>query len=172
MLETERLTIRPFQKEDAQDLQEILGDRETMKFSESPYDSEKTTCFLLDFCIGKSGALAAVHKESGKLIGYLLFHELEPGVFEIGWFFNRRFWRNGYAFEACQAVIRDAFVNKNAHKVFAETLDTERSVPLMQKLGMRLEGIHRKQVRDFSGNWGDLYFFGLLREEWSDRSIT
>ena len=64
MLETERLTIRPFQKEDAQDLQEILGDRETMKFSESPYDPEKTTCFLLDFCIGKSGALAAVHKES------------------------------------------------------------------------------------------------------------
>jgi RimJ/RimL family protein N-acetyltransferase len=42
----------------------------------------------------------------------------------------------------------------------------------MQKLGMRLEGIHRKQVRDFSGNWVDLYFFGLLREEWSDRSIT
>ena len=172
MPETERLTIRPFQTEDAQDLQEILGDRETMEVCEPPYDPEKTACFLRDFCIGKSGALAAVHKESGKLIGYLLFHELEPGVFEMGWFFNRRFWRKGYAFEACRAVIRDAFVHKKAHKVFAETIDTERSVPLMQKLGMRPEGIQRKQVRDLHGNWADLYFFGLLREEWADGSLT
>ena len=172
MLETERLTIRPFQEEDAQDLQEILGDRETMEFSEPPYDPGKTSRFLRGFCIQNSGALAAVHRESGKLIGYLLFHELDPGVFEMGWFFNRQFWRNGYAFEACRAVIRDAFVRKKAHKIFAETIDAERSVPLMQKLGMRPEGIQRSQVRNLHGNWVDLYFFGLLREEWTARSET
>lgn len=172
MPETERLILRPFRAEDAQDLQEILGDRETMKFSEPPYDPEKTARFLRDFCMEQRGAVAAVHKESGKLIGYLLFHELEPGLFEMGWFFNRRFWRKGYAFEACRAAIRDAFLHKNAHKVFAETIDTERSVPLMRKLGMRPEGIQRKQVRDLCGNWADLYFFGLLREDWTDDFTT
>ena len=71
----------------------------------------------------------------------------------------------GYAYEACKAVLDDAFDRRNAHKVFAETIDGERSVPLMKKLGMRPEGVQRSQTKDPLGNWADLYLYGILAED-------
>ena len=165
-LETQRMMIRSFTPEDAADLHEILGDDDTMEYCDPAYDFEKTKEFLHSFCIGRKGAVAAVHKESGKMVGYILFNELEKGVYEMGWFFNRRFWRQGLAFESCKAVIDCAFAERKAHKVFAETIDAVKSVRLMQKLGMQLEGVQRSQTRDNHGDWADLYFYGLLEEDW------
>lgn len=164
-IETPRMIIRNFTPNDAADLYEILGDGETMEHCEPAYDLEKTKDFLDSFCIGRRGAVAAVHKASGKLIGYILFNEQDDGVYEMGWFFNRGFWRQGYAYESCKAVIDCAFKDLGAHKIFAETIDAERSVALMQKLGMHLEGVQRSQTRDLHGNWKDLYFYGLLEED-------
>lgn len=165
-IETARMILRSFTPEDAAGLHEILGDEETMKNCEPAYDFEKTKEFLTSFCIGRNGAVAAVHKESGKVIGYILFHEADQGVYEMGWFFHRSFWRQGYAYESCKAVVDDAFGKRNAHKVFAETIDTVKSVRLMQKLGMQLEGIQRLQAKDRHGSWADLYFYGLLENDW------
>ena len=53
-----------------------------------------------------------------------------------------------------------------AHKVFAEAIDTVKSVSLMKKLGMQLEGIQRSQTKDNHGAWADLYFYGLLADDW------
>lgn len=165
-IETNRLLMREFLMDDASDLYEILGDEETMKYCEPPYDLEKTKKFLAEFCIGRNGAVAAVHKESGKVIGYILFNEFEKAVYEMGWFFNRGYWQQGYAYECCNAVIDYAFSQLQAHKIFAETIDSEKSVALMKKLGMQLEGIQRSQTRDNRGNWVDLHFYGLLEEYW------
>ena len=99
------------------------------------------------------------------LIGYILFNEFDEGVYEMGWIFNRQHWRQGYAYEACKAVIDYAFDVLNAHKVFAEAIDANKSVGLMKKLGMRLEGVQRSQTKDNEGSWADLYFYGLLRED-------
>lgn len=165
-IETTRMIIRNFVPEDAADLYEILGDSETMESCEPAYDFEKTKAFLTSFCIGRNGAVAAIHKESGKMIGYILFHESDEGVYETGWFFNRNFWRQGYAYESCKAVIDHAFEKRNAHKIFAESIDGVKSVGLMKKLGMQLEGIQRSQTRDNHGNWADLYYYGLLKDNW------
>lgn len=165
-IETTRMIIRSFTPDDASDLYDILGDDATMESCEPAYSLEKTESFLTSFCIGKNGAVAAVHRESGKMIGYILFNELFDGVYEMGWIYNRRFWRKGYAYESCKAVIDYAFTGLNAHKVFAETIDVVKSVSLMEKLGMRLEGVQRSQVRNSHGNWADVYFYGLLRAEW------
>ena len=165
-IETPRMIIRDFAPEDAADLHHILGDGETMESCEPAYDFEKTRKFLASFCIGRKGATAAVHKESGKMMGYILFHELDEGVYEMGWIYNRSYWRQGYAYESCKAVIDYAFAERKAHKIFAETIDTVKSVGLMKKLGMRLEGIQRNQVKDSHGRWADLYFYGLLEEDW------
>lgn len=72
-LDTPRLTIRSFVPEDAADLQEILGDAKTMEYSEPPYDLEKTKQFLASFCIARGGGVVAVHRETNKVIGYILF---------------------------------------------------------------------------------------------------
>lgn len=165
-IETPRMIIRSFTPDDAVDLYDILGDEITMENCEPAYDFEKTERFLTSFCIERHGAAAVVHRDSGKVIGYILFHELGEGVYEMGWFFNRNFWGKGYAYESCKAVIDHAFAELKAHKIFAETIDAAKSVRLMEKLGMRREGIQRSQTRDSHGCWADLYMYGLLREEW------
>lgn len=164
-LETQRLIIRDFTADDAEDLHAILGDAEVMKNSEPPYSFEKTSDFLTEFCIEKKAAAAAVHKDSRKVIGYLLFHTFQEAVYEIGWFFNKNFWHQGYAYESCKAVIDYAFHKQNAHKIFAETIDGIKTVGLMKKLGMRPEGIQRSHTKDNEGNWADLYLYGLLKED-------
>lgn len=165
-IETSRMIIRDFVSEDVTDLHEIFGDNETMENCESAYDFEKTKAFLTSFCIGRKGAVAAVHKESGKMIGYILFNEINEGVYEMGWIYNRNFWRQGYAYESCKAVIDNAFAEGKVRKIFAETIDAEKSVGLMKKLGMRFEGIERGQTKDDHGNWQNLYVYGLLAEDW------
>lgn len=167
-VETPRMLIRNFVPEDASDLYEILGDEETMRNCEPAYSFEKTEDFLHSFCIDRNGALAAVHKQTGKVIGYILFHEQGNGVYEMGYFFNRSFWRQGYAFESCKAVLDDAFEELHAHKVFAETIDTTKSVNLMLKLGMQLEGVQRSHVKNLQGGWADLYLYGLLEDDWKN----
>ena len=165
-LETQRLIIRDFTVDDAKDLHEILGDDETMKNCELAYDFAKTKKFLEDFCIQRNGAVAVVLKENNKVIGYILFNDLEEDVYEMGWFFNREYWGLGFAYEACSKVIEYAFEELKVHKIFAETIDAVKSVGLMKKLGMTQEGIQRSQTRDNDGVWQDLYFYGLMREEY------
>lgn len=168
-IETPRMIIRGFIPEDAADLHEILGDAEVMENCEPAYSFEKTQSFLSSFCIARKGAVAAVHRENGKVIGYILFNKLDDGVCEMGWFFNRSFWRQGYAFESCRAVSNYAFRERKVHKIFAETIDTVKSARLAEKLGMRLEGIQRSQTKDNRGRWADLYIYGLLEEDWRGR---
>lgn len=101
------------------------------------------------------------------MIGYILFNQ-QGGVYEMGWFFHRSFWRQGYAYESCKAVVDYAFDELKVHKIFAETVDTVKSVNLMKKLGMHFEGIQRSQTKDIRGNWTDLYFYGLLENDWRE----
>ena len=160
-LATRRLIIRDFRAEDVSDLQAILGDGEVMAHCEPPYTSAQTEAFLRGFCMERRGAVAAVHRDTGRVIGYILFHETEAEVYEIGWFFNRQFWRQGYAYEACRAVLDEAFGTLHAHKVFAETTDGVKSLGLMRKLGMRPEGVQRSHTREPDGHWADMYLYGL-----------
>ena len=164
-IETGRIIIRGFTMNDIHDMQDILGDAEAMKNCEPAYTIEKTADFVQKFCIEKRGAVAAIHKDTGKVIGYILFNEFDESVYEMGWFFNRAFWGQGFAYESCKAVIDYAFDTMNAHKVFAETIDGMKSVNLMKKLGMKLEGVQRSQTKDNFGNWADVYFYGLLSED-------
>ena len=169
-IETERMIIRDFTPEDAADLHVIFGDEKCMENCEPVYDFEKTEKFLTSFCIGQNGAVAAVHKESGKMMGYILFKRQDEGVYEMGWIYNRSFWRQGYAFESCKAVMDHAFGELKAHKIFAEAIDTVKSISLMRKLGMQLEGVQRSQTKDNHGNWADLYFYGLLEDDWRKKN--
>lgn len=129
-IETQRMLIRNYTMDDVRDLHDILGDAEVMKNCETAYSLEKTSDFLSKFCIKKRGAVAAVHKDSGKMIGYILFNVFHESVYEIGWIFNKSFWRQGYAYESCKAVIDYAFHALDAHKIFAEAIDGVKSVGL------------------------------------------
>lgn len=158
---TKRLIVRDFCTSDVNDLHEILGDTETMKYCEPAYSFDRTQKFLQDFCIAKNGAFAAVHKDNQKVIGYILFNALEASVYEIGWIFNKNFLRQGYAYESCSNIILYAFEKMNVRKVVAETIDKEKSIGLMRKLGMKLEEVQKDAIYDLSGNLTDMYLYGI-----------
>jgi len=164
-LETDRMILRDFELDDLNDLHEIFGDAEVMENVEPAYDLDKTRQFLTDFCINRDprGEHAAALKESGKVIGYVLFKPIdEPEIYEIGWIFNRAYWRKGYAYEICERLIRHGFDKMKLHKICAEAIDVDKSVSLMKKLGMRLEGVQRKHTKDNAGEWRDLHWYAIL----------
>ena len=168
-IETPRLILRDFEMRDLADLHEMLGDAETMQNCEPAFEFEKTEAFLRDFCIGRKAAVAAALRDSGKVIGYILFNSIGAHeVYELGWIFNKNFWRQGYAFEAISALIEHGFSQMGIHKFFAEAIDTEKSVGLMEKLGMKREGIQRAHTKDCKGQWVDMYIYGLLRDDYFD----
>ena len=163
-LETDRLRIRDFKLSDIDDLYEIFSDDEVMEYIEPVYDRNKTLNFLKEFCIEHKGAFACVNKENEKVIGYIIFNEYEDKVYELGWIFNKEYWGKGYAYESCDAVIKYAFSEMKIHKIFSETVDNIKSVNLMKKLGMQLEGIQKSHTTDNHGNWKDVYLYGLLEK--------
>ena len=163
-LETDRLRIRDFKLSDIDDLYEIFSDEEVMEYIEPVYDRNKTLNFLREFCIEHKGAFACVNKENEKVIGYIIFNEYEDKVYELGWIFNKEYWGKGYAYESCDAVIKYAFSEMKIHKIFAETIDNIKSVNLIKKLGMQLEGIQKSHTTDNHGNWKDVYLYGLLEK--------
>ena len=169
LIQTARTALRYFQPEDFDDLHEILSDPAVMEQAEPPYDEARTRAFLNDFCVARKRALAVVRRGQGKVIGYALCSDrLEPGVYELGWIFNKDYWRQGLAYESMHALIDYLFTQANAHKVFAEAVDEIKSVPLMKKLGMKHEGTQQEHTRDNTGAWRDLHFYGLLREDYRD----
>lgn len=167
-LETGRIIIRNFTSNDLNDLYDIFSDTETMRFIEPPYSMDRTRSFLEAFCIHRDppGAYAAVECSSGKVIGYILFKPLDdPEIYEMGWIFNRAYWGKGYAFESCSAVIKYGFNTLNLHKICAETVDPIKSLNLMKKLGMKLEGIIRQQSKQTINTWQDIYWAGIIRTD-------
>jgi RimJ/RimL family protein N-acetyltransferase len=168
-LETKRLLLRDFVLNDLEDLHEIFSDDEVMANTEPPYSKEKLKGFMLDFCINRKpkGAFAAVLKETGKVIGYVLFKSIDnPEIYETGWIFNKNFWRRGYAYEICSRLVAYGFEDMKLHKICAEAVDTDKSVPLMKKLGMQQEGVQRKHAKSNNGEWRDLHWYAILAEDW------
>ena len=163
LLRTERLILRPYSPADAEDLHEIFSDPVVMEHCEAPYTLEQTRD-VLSYFIEKELAYAAVLADSGKVIGHLLFHQLPmeaDGIYEMGWFFNRAYWRQGYAYEACAALMECGFQALHLHKICAETIDPVRSVGLMKKLGMSHEGTFRAHTRAPDGSWADVHWYAI-----------
>jgi len=168
-LETERMILREFTMDDLNDFHEIFSDPIVMEHTEPPYDIKKSEKFLKEFCIERDpkGGFAVVLKETGKVIGYVLFKSIdEPEIYETGWIFNKDYWRKGYAYEICSRLISYGFEEMELHKICAEAIDTKKSVPFMKKLGMKSEGIWRKHSISNTGEWCDLHWYAILHEDY------
>ena len=163
LFRTKRLILRPYSPADAADLHEIFSDPLVMEHCETPYTPEQTRQ-ALSYFIEKGLGYAVALADSGKVIGHLLFHQFpmeDDGIYEIGWFFNREYWRQGYAYEACCAMIDYGFRSLHLHKICAETIDPIRSAGLMEKLGMSHAGTFHSHTRAPDGRWADVYWYAI-----------
>ncbi|MDE6839776.1 MAG: GNAT family N-acetyltransferase [Oscillospiraceae bacterium] len=167
-LETDRLRLEAFTMDDLPALWDIFRDEQTMEHM-APMTREGTQALLRTFCVERTppGAFAARLRAGGGLAGWLLFNQVDaPGIYELGWVLRRDCWGKGLAREASLALLRHAFTALDAHKVVAQTEDIRRAVPLLEGLGMVREGVFRRHSPGRDGAWKDIFWYGLLREEY------
>ncbi|NMO79875.1 GNAT family N-acetyltransferase [Niallia alba] len=106
---------------------------------------------------------AITDKENGELYGAIaLLSNQKFNNGEIAYWIGEEFWGNGYATEAAQAILWFAFNEKHLHKVFARYFKTNpASGRVMQKLGMREEGVLIDQVKK-DNHYLDLVYYGII----------
>lgn len=166
-IETERLILRKFQEQDMQDLYEYLSDEDATAFE--PYEpmnyEEVQNCLAKR--IESDEFLAVEEKKSGKMIGNIYIGDRHAESVEIGYMFNRKFWKKGYAYEACSRVCEYIF-RQGVHRIEANCDPlNEASWKLLERLGFLREGCLQKDIyfrKDEKGRpvWKDTYIYSKL----------
>ena len=116
-LETERLILRPFRKEDLDAHAATLGDAEVMRhIGGNPVNREDSWRRLMSgvgmWTLIGMGPWAVELKADGRMVGHCGFFQfnsdMQPlilGEPEMGWIFDRSVHGQGIAFEACEAAL-------------------------------------------------------------------
>lgn len=143
-IETKRLILRDMTENDYADLHAILTDAETMRHYPKPYDDAGVRRWLdwtfENYRKHSFGLWAVTLKENGRFIGDCGI-TMQPinGAWlpEIGYHFNKAYWRQGYASEAAAACIRAAFEQFDIPAVYSYmTAGNEASWRTAMKCGM------------------------------------
>lgn len=159
--------LRRYTADVLNDLYEYLSDEEVVKFEPYKPMSLEETKDNLDWRIGTDEMIAVELIDSHKMIGNIYLGKRDFNSLEIGYVFNRNYWGNGYAKEACEALIIRAF-DSGVHRIFAEC-DPENagSWRLLDSLGFEREAHLKQNVyfwTDENGNplWKDTYIYARL----------
>jgi RimJ/RimL family protein N-acetyltransferase len=167
---TKRLLLRLFLKSDAVAVTKLCNNYNIYKntlYLPYPYSIDDALSWIdnhLDnFSTNKSYEFAITDKESGELYGAIaLSNNQKFNNGEIAYWIGEKFWGNGYATEAAQAILQFAFEEKQYHKVFARYFNSNpASGRVMQKLGLKKEGILIDHVRKES-RFEDLVYYGII----------
>lgn len=171
---TERLLLRALELNDAPAVQGLAGDRDIASTTMSiPYPCEDGMAEI--WIAGhlerrdrdEAVSYAIVEKSSGALIGTVgLAIRPEHERAELGYWLGKPYWGRGYATEASQAVLRHGFETLGLNRVYANYfIRNPASGRVLEKLGMRYEGLARQHVK----KWGvleDLVTYGMLRSDY------
>lgn len=174
-IRTERLLLREFRQDDFDDVHAYATQAEVVRFMDwGPNSPEETQAFL-DRSFEAQGRwpredvnLAVEHVADSRVIGAIrLGVNAKPyeDAADIGYSFNRNYWRQGIATEAARAMTDVAFRELGLHRVWAwcDVRNTG-SYGVMEKLGMRREGTLRENVR-VKGEWRTTYLYAVLADE-------
>ena len=170
---TARLELRPLRFEDVDDALAYANDEEWSRHLLGvpyPYQRSDAIAFLARQALADRAvhpAWALVH--DGRMIGGInirFYHG--HAVADMGWSVARRLWGRGLATEAARVVVDQAFGAISGLMRVGAVADSRNlaSVRVMEKIGMRKEGMRRK-CRLSRGELIDEVSYALLREEWS-----
>ncbi|PIG92336.1 GNAT family N-acetyltransferase [Gloeocapsopsis sp. IPPAS B-1203] len=184
-LETERLILRQFTKDDADNLFELNSDLEVTRLTpdvgQLPNSTEIQTKTLPQYLAYYElydgyGCWAAVEKSSQAFIGWFY---LRPAIhaayfnpqladgddIELGYRLCKAIWGKGYATEGAKALIWKGFREVGMHRVFTVALAVNApSIRVMEKIGLKRE----KRFLDELGN--DLVIHALNKDEFESLS--
>jgi len=177
-LETTRLILRPFERNDAKDVQRLAGDRaiaDTTLNIAHPYEDGMAEAWISThssrFEAGELANFAVLFRDSKSLVGAMGL-EIIPRFerAELGYWIGKPYWGNGYCTEAGRAVLDYGFVVLNLNRIYASHFKRNlASGRVLQKLGMIHEGCARKHIkkRDL---FEDLELYGVLKTEWQENN--
>lgn len=173
-LETSRLLLRPFQHTDAVAMfNNWAGDPEVTKYVSWPtHPSEEASAERIKFLIsqydcGDTCDWAIVLKDIDTAIGSIGAVISNPSVksVNIGYAIGKKWWHRGITTEALQAVLNFLFEECDVNRVEAwHDTRNPNSGKVMQKCGMKFEGIHRSADEDNMGIC-DVAWYGLLKQD-------
>src|SRR5947208_12158110 len=147
ILQTARLTLRPFAESDLDRVGELMANEEFMRFSMGPMTRQQTAAFLQKVIrwnhAGLPSQFAVIERETGTLIGYCGFlHQEVDGAkeIEIGYRLHPDFWNRGLATEAARAVRDHAFCDLQLERVISLIhSDNHSSRRVAEKNGLTIE---------------------------------
>ncbi|MDL2233907.1 GNAT family N-acetyltransferase [Ruminococcaceae bacterium OttesenSCG-928-L11] len=175
-LETERLVLRRIRVEDAPAMyQGWATDPEVTRHM--PWDlheSVEATAELLTGWVKEYEKDEYYHwvleyKETGDIIGTLGVHNMDGKnrQCEVGYCIARDYWRRGIVPEALHAVLDHLFGVVGMVRVYAKhSEENPASGRVMEKCGMKPEGILRAAMQNRKGQFVNLALRSILRPEW------
>ena len=99
IIETDRLYLRRYCKEDLQDLYEYLSDESVVTYEPYRPMSINEVKENLDWRISTDEMIAVELKSNHKMIGNVYLGKRDFESLEIGYVFNKQYWGQGYATE-------------------------------------------------------------------------
>ena len=148
VLQTDRLTLRPFDEGDLDRIAQLFANPGFMRFSGSAaYTLDQTVSFLQKVMsrdvAGLPSQFAVVHRDDGLLIGYCGFFAQEldgEQLIEIGYRLDPAYWNRGIGTEAARAVRDHALgILRLDHVVSFIHPENHASRRVAEKNGMTLE---------------------------------
>jgi RimJ/RimL family protein N-acetyltransferase len=174
-LVTARLLVRPFEAADGPTVERLAGAREvadTTLTIPHPYPAGGAVEWIAthadEWERRERLSLAICERASPtEILGAIgLGLAMSHARAEIGYWIGIPSWGRGYATEAARAVVSYAFDDLGLHRVQGRhLLRNPASGRVMQKLGMRLEGVHRDLYRRW-GQFEDVAVYAVLAHEW------
>ena len=133
-LETERLELRTFGREDSVEIQELANNNEVasilglphpyqLEFAEEWIDSHLE---LIEK--GTEYPLAIIFKNSKKIVGTITIRvDKSNNKGELGYWIGRNYWGNGFATEAVKRLIKFGFEELNLNKIWASAISRNKA---------------------------------------------
>ena len=150
LINSHRLTIRPFNETDVDAVFALRSDPEIMRFIRAPQtEREETVSWIKRLSslweTSGIGFGALIEKESDELIGWSgLWILKESQEIEVGYAIRQDRWGMGYATEAAKSVLKYGFEEVGLERIVALAFPQNTgSINVMKKLGMSHIGIGR-----------------------------
>lgn len=189
-LETDRLILRRFTGDDADNLYELDSDPDVMRWftGGQPTPREEVERDILPFYLGEYsrfanfGCWAAIEKASGAFLGWFHLRPERDGPsdeLELGYRLRRSAWNKGYGTEGSRAVIAKAFNELGTRRVVAFAYgENVASRRVMEKAGMRLVRTFRPTPEELRAAGfpfpeifdGDDVEYAITRDEWEQQN--
>ena len=146
MIQTERLLLRPWSEDDAEALYELAKDPAVGPSAGWPvHTSVENSRQIIRDVLAVPETYAVVRLSDGALLGSVGLHfrphkaaGVEIGEYELGYWIGQKYWGNGYAPEAGEALLSHVFDDLRAAVCWCcHFIDNAKSKRVIEKLGFR-----------------------------------